>query len=588
MRLLDARSFTLKTFVDDIPPYAILSHCWEDDEVVFADLDDLDAAKTKKGFLKIQRSCDQALQDGLKYVWIDTCCIDKNSSAELSEAINSMFAWYKHSNKCYAYLADVFGPLELSKSRWFERAWTLQELLAPPHWQPDKRIGFEFFSRDWRSMGGKASLGDIISARTGIPREYLEGKPLDSASISMKMSWAADRRATRAEDIAYSLLGLFDVNMPLLYGEGKQKAFRRLQEEIMKISEDETLFAWESMEFSTDGSVMDVLASDPKDFSESSGLVPFAPEDRVVPYTMTHRGLRIWLQLIVPDDSGRLPGAVRPLRSPIMIWSSQGLVWAILRCHMAYDFHHIVAIPLRHLSADMYVRDTSTNVALISSDTILDTSQTSIQEIYIRNSRVSSISSTIRRRFGYLIQRLPDEFSVVRALPFEYWEPRNKIVRSGSGLLAGNNSWHVSVALGMSITRQEDAAVKYELFICFGWKREHGEANPVPWCHVDSNIWSQGEGNLQVFHDSVAGKQPRQRVKQFRHGRDIWKDINVSVKITPRRVLGTDMFVVDIYWLKHTNLGVPDVVAKVQGSTREDGEQIHSPMRPLVMEHADV
>ncbi|KAI4711172.1 hypothetical protein J4E89_003737 [Alternaria sp. Ai002NY15] len=266
MRLLHVRTLELKTFVDNIPPYAILSHCWTDEEVVFSDLADLKQAKKKTGFAKNEKTCELASKDGFDYAWIDTCCIDKSSSAELSEAINSMFAWYRNSEQCYAYLADVevqeaFAQGEAAKhrntfwlSKWFTRAWTLQELLAPsnfqprylPHWPYDRYDGMKFYSRDWQLLGNKAHLGILISDITGIPMEYLEGQSLETASISMRMSWAADRQATRSEDIAYSLLGLFDVNMPLLYGEGNTKAFRRLQEEIMKISEDETLFAWEA------------------------------------------------------------------------------------------------------------------------------------------------------------------------------------------------------------------------------------------------------------------------------------------------------------------------------------------------------
>lgn len=131
MRLLNAHTFELKTFFDKIPRYAILSHCWEEEEVVFSDLADLEAARKKKGFAKIQETCELAIGDGLSYVWIDSCCIEKGSSAELSEAINSMFAWYRGCTPCYAYLADVEFSVEntlhttLEVSKWFSRAWTL-------------------------------------------------------------------------------------------------------------------------------------------------------------------------------------------------------------------------------------------------------------------------------------------------------------------------------------------------------------------------------------------------------------------------------------------------------------------------------
>ncbi|KAF2252443.1 HET-domain-containing protein, partial [Trematosphaeria pertusa] len=223
MRLLDVRALQLKEFVDNTPPYAILSHTWEEEEVLFADLFDLESAKKKKGFEKVSKACEQARRDGFDWIWIDTLCIDKSSSAELSEAINSMFAWYKRAAQCYAYLFDVSGLHDFKGSKWFTRAWTLQELLAPSSIGQGEIAGMEFFSSKWKSLGTKATLSRRISAVTGIAEAYLRGQSLDTASISMRMSWAAERRATRAEDIAYSLLGIFDVNMPLLYGEGKVK-----------------------------------------------------------------------------------------------------------------------------------------------------------------------------------------------------------------------------------------------------------------------------------------------------------------------------------------------------------------------------
>ncbi|KAH6616409.1 heterokaryon incompatibility protein-domain-containing protein, partial [Boeremia exigua] len=223
MRLLNARTIELESFIGDYPSYAILSHCWGEDEVLFTDLLDLTEAKKKQGFSKVEKTCEQAVKDGFDYVWIDTCCIDKSSSAELSEAINSMFAWYRNSDKCYAYLADVDGLGEFAHSKWFTRAWTLQELLAPSHLQNGGKSGMDFFSRQWVKLGSKSDLSTRIRDVCGIEKAYLEGQNIYSASISMRMSWAAERQATRSEDIAYSLLGMFDVNMPLLYGEGKLK-----------------------------------------------------------------------------------------------------------------------------------------------------------------------------------------------------------------------------------------------------------------------------------------------------------------------------------------------------------------------------
>ncbi|KAF2633882.1 HET-domain-containing protein, partial [Macroventuria anomochaeta] len=223
MRLLNTCTLGLESFVGDYPPYAVLSHCWGEQEIMFSDVLNLAEAKKKQGFDKVEKTCEQAVRDGFDYVWIDTCCIDKSSSAELSEAINSMFAWYKGSSKCYAYLSDVDGLDGFARSKWFTRAWTLQELLAPSHLQNGGKSGMDFFSSHWVKLGSKSDLSNMIKDICGIEKEYLEGQSIYSASISMRMSWAAERKATRSEDIAYSLLGLFDVNMPLLYGEGKLK-----------------------------------------------------------------------------------------------------------------------------------------------------------------------------------------------------------------------------------------------------------------------------------------------------------------------------------------------------------------------------
>ena len=117
------------------------------------------------GYAKIEGCCAQARLDGWKYAWIDSCCIDKSSSAELSEATNSMFKWYEDAMVCYAYLSDVDGKEDIPKQRedsaWFRRGWTLQELLAP------QTVIF-FFDRNWVDVGTKSSLEDAISRITRI------------------------------------------------------------------------------------------------------------------------------------------------------------------------------------------------------------------------------------------------------------------------------------------------------------------------------------------------------------------------------------------------------------------------------------
>ena len=209
------------------------------EEVSFQDLPQ-EYAKQMLGYRKILSCCAQANSDGFDYVWIDTCCIDKRSSSELSEAINSMYSWYRNAEVCYAFLADVSEVEDpdspnstFRNSRWFTRGWTLQELLAPS--------SLIFYGRDWGDIGSKGSMRDTLSQMTGIDRAALTCNDLEAFSIATKMSWASKRETTRIEDIAYCLMGIFDVNMPTLYGEGKN-AFMRLQHMIIQSSNDHTIF----------------------------------------------------------------------------------------------------------------------------------------------------------------------------------------------------------------------------------------------------------------------------------------------------------------------------------------------------------
>ncbi|GKT65034.1 HET domain containing protein [Colletotrichum tofieldiae] len=247
MRLLNVDTLQLQEFYDhNVPDYAILSHTWQEEEATLQDLAN-PASATKKGFSKIRSCCAQAIRDGYKWIWVDTCCIDKTSSAELSEAINSMFRWYQQSSVCYAYLEDLppQSPGDLDQrrfmsSKWFTRGWTLQELIAPGL--------VEFYDQSWNEIGTKLSLCDLIHQTTGIRHEILSGHlSLDSVSAAERMSWAATRNTSRLEDIAYCLLGLFDIHMPLLYGEGT-RAFNRLQQEIIRSTEDLSILLWASYE----------------------------------------------------------------------------------------------------------------------------------------------------------------------------------------------------------------------------------------------------------------------------------------------------------------------------------------------------
>ena len=230
--------------------YAILSHVWGEDEQTFQDIQALRARCAESGdsprdlaSTKIRNFCVLAERDGYNWGWVDTCCIDKTSSSELTEAINSMYRYYTLAEVCYAYLKDV--PTDdatdgnysaFRKSVWHRRGWTLQELIAP-------RL-VVLLSQTWEVIGAKADLALLLEEVTNVPTDVLrlEASPSDYC-IAARMAWAAKRETTRPEDEAYCLMGIFGIFMPALYGEGRN-AFRRLQEEIMKTSEDSSIFAW--------------------------------------------------------------------------------------------------------------------------------------------------------------------------------------------------------------------------------------------------------------------------------------------------------------------------------------------------------
>ncbi|KAK3393921.1 hypothetical protein B0H63DRAFT_555214 [Podospora didyma] len=245
MRLVNTHSRRLENFYQHpIEPYAILSHTWgkEEEELSFRDMMAVDKDHSVgERTAKLEGCCAQAQKDGIKYVWIDTCCIDKTNAVELGEAINSMFRWYQKSAICYTYLSDIQPGLSardlVPSSRWFTRGWTLQELLASPK--------ITFFDSAWNLLGTKPVLAGLIGQATGIPHHILTGiAGLDTASVAQRMSWAAKRTTTRPEDMAYCLLGIFEVMIPPLYGEGLEAAFERLQEAIMKKTRDDSILAW--------------------------------------------------------------------------------------------------------------------------------------------------------------------------------------------------------------------------------------------------------------------------------------------------------------------------------------------------------
>jgi hypothetical protein len=257
--------------------------------------------KYQPGTKKIDFAVRQTLVHEFEYLWVDTICIDKSNSTELFEAINSMFRWYAEAKVCYAYLEDIRYTRDIPMSRWFTRGWTLQELLAP--------VEVAFFNADWRLLGWRrrdTKLRDLLLEATGISKEHervLESFQLDDWTVAQRMSWAAKRNTTRREDVAYSLLGIFGVHIPLLYGEG-DRAFIRLQEEIMRVSDDHSLFAW------TDEDVVSefpcgLLARSPAQFANATKfdnvqwrLTETMDDQMYEPFRMTNQGVHIQLTLI--------------------------------------------------------------------------------------------------------------------------------------------------------------------------------------------------------------------------------------------------------------------------------------------------
>ena len=303
MRLVNTETLRLEFFEANIPVYATLSHTWGDEEILYEDLHGASSLPiTKKGWGKFAGSCARAKQDGYEYIWIDTCCINKSSSAELSESINAMFQLYQNSHICYAYLFDCRRPgwnnptSAILGSRWFSRGWTLQELIAPED--------VLLVDEQWNNIGRKSERPwcKLLSKKTSVPESILQWKKepscyrcikneslwrsgalrhqcnicnthnaerlskyLKKFSVYERMTWACSRMTTRPEDEAYCLLGIFDVNMPLLYGEG-HKAFDRLQKEIMLRSNDQSILVREPS--------ARVLATGPKDFIGRETIFP--------------------------------------------------------------------------------------------------------------------------------------------------------------------------------------------------------------------------------------------------------------------------------------------------------------------------
>ncbi|PIL31316.1 hypothetical protein GSI_06014 [Ganoderma sinense ZZ0214-1] len=397
MRLLNTKTFEFVSINDPRSvPYAILSHVWsKQGEQTYQEILELVVEANRESnprhasdvlthiSAKVRRCCARALADGYEFVWIDSSCIDKTSSAELSEAINSMYTWYSCAARCYAFLEDVdeddnpYTPASrFRSSAWFTRGWTLQELIAPAL--------VVFLSQEWNPIGTKGSLAPLIEAITGVETDILTGvRSPREVSVSKRMSWAAKRVTTREEDRAYSLLGLFEIHMPTIYGEG-QNAFFRLQEEILKHIPDDTLFTWGRRFLVRNASHLQCLeqqlppwkdaynslfASSPSDFAHTSDFRPIshatllqrlgldvddtAQAQHMPPtYTTTRFGIRAELPLLCFQDgqAGMYNGGRAKIGFLLCEDARERLVAVILRDAATYrDFtrlHDSTSSPL--------------------------------------------------------------------------------------------------------------------------------------------------------------------------------------------------------------------------------------------------
>lgn len=321
MRLISTKYLQVVSIREDaIPPYAILSHTWGENEVTLQEMQDFGAKwlsspnrmkipKSKQGLQKVLDAAKVAALEGCDWIWIDTCCIDKASSSELSEAINSMYRWYQGSEICLVYLEDAkLGDKDLQDlsdeslmrliwdSRWITRGWTLQELLAPR--------SVSFYSKDWSFIGKSSEdrITRLLAEATGIDIGVLSGDIApQEVSVANRMRWASRRKTTRQEDMAYCLMGLFSVNMPLLYGEGGARAFIRLQVEILQATDDQTIFAWSAppgSEYNSEASGL--LAESPAYFRDTPKMYPMSDwyqSESPIPWIRTNRGLMVQLYL---------------------------------------------------------------------------------------------------------------------------------------------------------------------------------------------------------------------------------------------------------------------------------------------------
>jgi len=461
MRLINVQTFQLEEFLDyKAPPYAILSHTWGDDaeELTFDDVKMGRIDKAGVGSIKFHGSCRQAAKDGFGYVWIDTCCIDKTNLVELSEAINSMFRWYRCASVCYAYLSDVPGDdharkltSNFSTSRWFVRGWTLQELLAPKQ--------LRFYHKGWGYLGTKGTMRTVVGKITGIPHQILLGiTELQSMSVAQRMSWAARRETKRKEDLAYCLLGIFNVTMPMIYGEGADQAFLRLQEQIMRTTRDDSILAWglcppEETPIDDPDQVDPVgriLATGPSDFANSGHIIC-----RKQPRSL--------------DISGG------SLRLYVSLLTSASRAVGLLDCGPKHDPQQAVGIPLVQAASglsDEYVRPKGRHTVLQS----IAAASTSPRLIHIRNDSQHKSAKAKEQYWLYDEDAFAEvNLDLVNVNPPSYWDQERAMIVS---TMTASDS--VAQQILARFRHREEECPDFVILLGF---RQH-DTSTEPQCHV--------------------------------------------------------------------------------------------------------
>lgn len=546
MWLIHVETRRLEEFVGlEVPPYAILSHTWvTGQEITFQEMRDFSGlnptVSSKDGWQKIDKTCRQAARDGLKYAWIDTCCIDKSSSAELSEAINSMFRWYKRAVICYVFLPDLTrfpgsedeGELQASieHCRWFTRSWTLQELIAPMH--------INFYNQDWEFCFTKAMASKVLAHITGIDVDILNHKKdLSTASVAQKMSWAGTRQSTRIEDVAYSLLGIFGIHMPMLYGE-EERAFLRLQTEIISSCPDPSILAWMlPMENPEDNpkdpgdSYSGVIASSPLAFRDCAQVTSLSDQS-LFDFDMSNRGIRLRAQF------GLLPlGKAKGSCLVLPVCRFQNEVYGVrLRNRGSGHFIRQNAYGLTHISprevAHRLVLDPFLLPQLPSPSTMANQTQNLI--LQYRQCALEVVK--------------PPGMAVYRRWPWQQWDEQDTLF-FGPNRQQEDVGWVSLKFVASAPYRFSDpdapASIDF-LFYAFDWARQPGSGAPPRW----------------TIH-RVRGAVDDRAIEQMNHEavRDSW----------------------NAYWVANrlVSNGVPEQHFLVAGTSGRDALLLVSTMRPV-------